>query len=254
MKTSTSFVINREYETHRSRSIKQPYEPDRYLPLSNALNIILCEFLNKRFKTVPPPGVDKLIFMPNDPNVIESVRMKHDCPKARRKPDIIGVFMSHLGEVDNNLKDKTFKETADIISEEDIEKNPKRPTKWSDAHVIYELKVKDRKMKMPECHWSLKTIVQDLSKDPEISNRKRTRGSEDNGTRRTTIKTKLSRVSLFPTIHDSILPDVAPAGDPIEYLTTEVQCCYYGMERLSCTWHCTHSIVVLLEGSNFHFL
>ena len=85
-----------------------PNTGGRYRPLTNILNIILKEFEDKEYGSLPRPNThgdkEELVFIPNDPPIIVSEHLEdlvegkefYVIPKCR--PDVVGVFLSHLCE------------------------------------------------------------------------------------------------------------------------------------------------------------
>lgn len=217
------------------------------------------EFLSKAFGSTPIPSLrkdkDNLIFMPNDPNVIESAHLLEDCPNAQRKPDVVGVFTSYLSKIDQNLETMSYEEIADLVAEGGVKWNPDEHPEWYDFTHVWELKVEDRDMVMPECdNWSHEKIMQDLSKKPNNS-RKRARGKNHRARKKK--NTKTPSTSLLPSIHTNILPSSPGSSSEDEPTTTlplATQCAYYGIERSSSAWHATHSTVIALKGVCFPIL
>ena len=68
------------------------------------LNILIKAFRDKQYGVMPPPSSttnkEEILFVTNDPKVIESKYLSKDLQEqsSKRKPDIIGVYLSHLRE------------------------------------------------------------------------------------------------------------------------------------------------------------
>lgn len=224
------------------------------MPLSNAINAILREWEGKSYGPIPPPSTrpdrENLIFMPNDPYAIESNQLRNDCPQSQRKPDIVGVHSSYLCEVDPKLKNKTLEEIMRMIPNGTIKKNPESPLLWTDVNQPWELKVKDRRLKIPTIKkWTITKLLRDLRKKPDKQSRKRNRGEDSQEKIKPGAKAKSSHRASLLSIHTSIFPDdLSDEEDTLPVVSTKTQCAYYGIERLSCVWHALYSSVVLLEG------
>lgn len=101
------------------------------------------EFSGKKYGSLPKPdeGADDetVIFMPNDPNVIES---SHLWETSKRKPDVIGVPISFVHEVHEELKGMDYKQLSTKVSKESRKNlKPSRDTEWPDVYVTCELKM-----------------------------------------------------------------------------------------------------------------
>lgn len=214
------------------------------------------EFSGKKYGSLPKPdeGADDetVIFMPNDPNVIES---SHLWETSKRKPDVIGVPISFVHEVHEELKGMDYKQLSTKVSKESRKNlKPSRDTEWPDVYVTCELKMKKNKLEFSNCKWSANKLLKLLKQQTTVAGRKRAHGDRGSGDDDFVSKRRRGSTSTTQNVHISIVPEGTPSEPSQPSIDPETQCAYYGMERLSSLWTIMHSFVLLLEGEFFSVL
>ena len=264
-------------------------EKGRYVPLSKMLNTILMEFRDKEYSIIPRPSShdnkEEIVFLPNDPTVIKSHYLIRDTRNPdvqksfpKRKPDIIGVFLSHLcekyiGQKGTNMTEQIGrgsipkKETGKGAVATNLR------TTWKDIHLTWELKRKSNLKRPAKKEWTVDGVLgkpepqpdpkaeeaqttkagattskkpgkEPNAKDDSKGKRKRNDNDDDDGDDddgddddKKDHPAKKSRSDSSGKLYNN--------GPP-----PDVQCAYYGAERLAALFSITHSIVILLTGKS----
>ena len=200
-----------------------------------------------------PEPHEEIIFLPNDPATITSQHLHRDCDSAKRRPDVIAVFLSHLQERYEELQEKNWTAMAGEINRGKVKKLEsganRPPAKWIDIHQTWELKMdKNKKLEFSTRTWRKK----DAPKADKLHlkrTREETNGSNDHPPSKkigiSGTKSSATMTGSRSRISSLILP---PEDGSSTRLSHDVQCAYYAIERLSAAWHITHSTVILLEG------
>ena len=259
-------------------------EKGRYVPLSKMLNTILMEFRDKEYSIIPRPNShdnkEEIVFLPNDPTVIKSHYLIRDTRNPdvqksfpKRKPDIIGVFLSHLCEKYREHKYADFSTVVEEIGEGGIPKKETGEgaaatnlhTTWKDIHLTWELKRKLNLKRPAKKEWTVDGVLgkPEPQPDPKAEEAQTTKAGattskksgkkpkakggpkgkrkrndnddDDDGDDKKDHPTKKSRSDSSGKLYNN--------GPP-----PDVQCAYYGAERLAALFSITHSIVILLTG------
>ena len=207
-------------------------EKGRYVPFSKMLNTILMEFRDKEYSIIPRPSShdnkEEIVFLSNDPAVIKSHYLIRDTqnpdqqksyPKC--KPEIIGLFLSHSCEKCREHNDADFKAMVERIGR---------------GHIPIATKV--------GAMTSEKSGKQLYVKGDSKGKRKRNDNDDDDGDDddgddddKKDHPAKKSRSDSSGKLYNN--------GPP-----PDVQCAYYGAERLAALFSITHSIVILLTGKS----
>ena len=264
-----------------------PSEADRYRPFTTMLNILIKTFRDKQYGVMPPPSStadkEEILFVTNDPKVIESKYLStyQEEQSSKRKPDIIGVYLSHLREKYEEHRDCDLVAMTEAIAQGHIPKaeeglnNPTYPsTKWKDVHLTWELKrsrvipllarkqwnmadlkkkfsaqkpttrtPKPKAPKNPQLHGPTRTGSNTASERGSMGPPKRPRDEESEQT--SNHASKKSRMSADSA---NAVPPAQKPEKVYDKIPTEVQCAYYGAERLAASSAITHSIVILVSG------
>ncbi|KAK0199569.1 hypothetical protein DFS33DRAFT_174816 [Desarmillaria ectypa] len=265
--------MSQRMKSHLKDFCQGKSEMQRYLPISNAINIIMLEYDGRLFGRVPClSDHDQIIVIPNDPLVIESMQIGLDLPTTKRKPDNIIVQLSHLLKLDDTCNDFDYRSWVQSVETESKEwkwarKGTDEKTSWLDVHCSLELKARRVIGSAPlDQPTSEKQVLGGTSSNPafdvlqssdpesEIERRlasealgpstgaassrseKKRSHAEAQGSQyahKTTSSQKMRKISH---------PD-------LPRITADVQCAYYAIERLRAAWNVTHSIVLLLEDN-----
>lgn len=193
---------------------------------------------------------------------------------VHRKPDIIGVFAPYMRERYPELADYSFEDLAEGIANGTIKsaglfdktgtkktsKTPeKQPMKWIDVQQTWELKV--RKVKkdsfaFQQKMWSVDDITRafdgTLAQEQKRTNKRKPDANEDAADASTGSSSKKLRSSTARSVHlpfTSIPAKVGEAGkEDTHDIDPDMQCAFYGLERLCAEWFITHCTVILLTG------
>lgn len=207
------------------------------------------EFRDKEYNSLPNPSEqeekEQVIFMPNDPVVIKS---SHLWEESYRKPDVVGVQLSFLCDIHEDLKGLNYEQMLMKIADELLKRKQasRRPT-WYDINLTAELKFK-QPLVFHDREWSFNEIMQSATTNSTVNGSAKRTYDQYNPVKSDTTS-KRSRVTT-QNVHVSIVPEFE--GDKIEEsppsISAALQCAYYGLERLSAKWTIMHSFVILLTG------
>ena len=265
-----------------------PSEADRYRPFTTMLNILIKTFRDKQYGVMPPPSStadkEEILFVTNDPKVIESKYLStyQEEQSSKRKPDIIGVYLSHLREKYEEHRDCDLVAMTEAIAQGHIPKaeeglnNPTYPsTKWKDVHLTWELKRSRVIPLLARKQWNMADLKKKFSAQKPTTRTPKPKAPKNPqlpGPTRTDSNTASERGSMGPpkrprdeeseqtSNHASkkfrMSADSANAVPPAQKpekvydkIPTDVQCAYYGAERLAASFAITHSIVILVSGT-----
>ncbi|KAF8637428.1 hypothetical protein AX16_010819 [Volvariella volvacea WC 439] len=146
-KESRRFTNSQNLKDYIKEYCNTASEKRRYSPLANALNAIMMEYRDRQFSNLPTPipstrEGNELIYIPNDPQVIQSDYIsRHFNSTTKRKPDVISVYVSLLR---NTIDDNQSYFYADWVThiykdKYKAEKREYKPT-WKDVQQTWELK------------------------------------------------------------------------------------------------------------------
>ncbi|KAF8660115.1 hypothetical protein AX16_001642, partial [Volvariella volvacea WC 439] len=121
--------------------------------LSNALNAIMMEYRDRQFSNLPTsiPSTreeDELIYIPNDPQIIQSDYIsRHFGSTTKRKPDVISVYISLLRDIVDDTRSYSYADWVTYICKDTykIEQRGNMPT-WKSIQQTWELRTS---MKIP---------------------------------------------------------------------------------------------------------
>ncbi|KAK0199580.1 hypothetical protein DFS33DRAFT_1267374, partial [Desarmillaria ectypa] len=260
--TKTRSEMSQRMKSHLKDFCQGKSEMQRYLPISNAMNIIMLEYDGRLFGKVPClSDHDRIIVIPNDPLVIESKQIRLDLPTTKRKPDNIIVQLSHLLKLDDTCNDFDYRSWVQSVETESKEwkwarKGTDEKTSWLDVHCSIELDacrvIGSTPLDQPtsekqvlggstnpeseiECRLASQALGPSTEATSSRSEKKRSHAEVEGSqyVHKTTSSQKKRKI-----LH----PD-------LPYITADIQCAYYAIERLRAAWNVTHSIVLLLEDN-----
>ena len=153
------------------------------------LNILIKTFRDKQYGVMPPPSStadkEEILFVTNDPKVIESKYLSRDLEEqsSKRKPDIIGVYLSHLREKYEEPRDCGLVTMTEQVAQDNIPKaeeglnNPTYfSTKWNDVRLTWELKRSKAIVVLSGKQWKMAELTKKFSTQkpsPQTTNPKR---------------------------------------------------------------------------------
>lgn len=183
---------------------------------------------------------------------------------ATRKPGIIAIFTSYLRKTVPDCQHYDFEDWCAHLSQSSAEdENAAGKTKrvWLDVLQSWELKVSKTAFNVSriDTKYTMVGLTDPEEPDPSVVQPVTSIGGKrkashplrsGSGKRsRSTRTTKAIRPSKIP---DAIVPGGASGSNSCSHpplsITTDEQCAYYAIERLSAAWNITHCTVVQLSG------
>ncbi|KAK0449029.1 uncharacterized protein EV420DRAFT_788270 [Desarmillaria tabescens] len=143
--TSTRSETSETMRSHLKDFFQAKSRKQRCLPISAVINTIMVEYDGHLFGRLPCLNdYHRIIVIPNDPLVIESMQLRKDSPAAKRKPDNIIVQLSHLLKLDDMCKDSDYRSWVQLVETESekckwAQKGTDKKTSWLDVHCSIEL-------------------------------------------------------------------------------------------------------------------
>ncbi|KAK0449041.1 uncharacterized protein EV420DRAFT_788562 [Desarmillaria tabescens] len=272
MQTSTRSETSETMKSHLKDFCQAKSRKQRSLPISTAINTIMVEYDGRPFGRLPClDDHHRIIVIPNDPLVIESLQLRKDSPAAKRKPDNIIVQLSHLLKLDDTCKDSDYRSWVQSVETESekckwAQKGTDKKTSWLDVHCSIEL----------DTHRVIESapLDQPMSKDQVLGGTSSTPASDvlQSSDRKGEVERQLSSQPSSSSIgaasscscekkrnHTEVEESETETTsshkkrktsdpDPPRF-PAEIQCAYYAIERLRAAWNVTHSIVLLLEDN-----